>query len=160
MRKTKIILWWRNSSWVGCVFWKCQKYEFWKIDFLHIGLKADTARYRCRMNVVESALEKVWIRVYDHKIFDSRDDWKFLSGQNFRCVWPKKLRNRLFQILIFCFHEASLGLDLRRYACAMDMADSAFERVDVGLFKRGIDYDVGGVCIALRRKYCCWICGH
>ena len=43
-----------------------------------------------------------------------------------------------------------MGLDLRRYACATGMADSAFERVDVGLFKRGIDYDVGGVCIALR----------
>ena len=45
-----------------------------------------------------------------------------------------------------------MGLDLRRYACAMDMADSAFERVDVGLFKRGTDYDIGGTCIALRRK--------
>ena len=43
----------------------------------------------------------------------------------------------------FCFHEASLGLDLRRYACAMNMVDSAFERVDVGLFKRDIDYDIG-----------------
>jgi len=37
-----------------------------------------------------------------------------------------------------------LGLDLRRYACAMNMADSAFERVDVGLFSRGI----GGVVVA------------
>ena len=48
-----------------------------------------------------------------------------------------------------------MGLDLRRYACAMDMVDSAFERIDVGLFKPGIDYDVGGTCIALRRKYFC-----
>ena len=31
-----------------------------------------------------------------------------------------------------------MGLDLRRYACAMNMADSAFEKVDVGLFSRGI----------------------
>ena len=29
------------------------------------------------------------------------------------------------------------------------MADSAFERADTRLFKHGIDYDVGGVCIAL-----------
>ena len=29
------------------------------------------------------------------------------------------------------------------------MADTAFEKVDVGLFKRGIDYDVGGAFIAL-----------
>ena len=43
-----------------------------------------------------------------------------------------------------------MGLDLRRYACAMDMADSAFERVDVGLFKRGIDNDIDGTRIALR----------
>ena len=32
------------------------------------------------------------------------------------------------------------------------MADSAFERVDIGLFKRGMDDDVGGVCIALERN--------
>ena len=42
-----------------------------------------------------------------------------------------------------------MRIDLRRYACGMVMADSAFERVDVGLFKRVIDYDVGGVYIAL-----------
>ena len=29
----------------------------------------DAARYRCRMNVVESALERVWISVYNHKMF-------------------------------------------------------------------------------------------
>ena len=34
----------------------------------------------------------------------------------------------------------------------MVMADSAFERVDVRLFKRGIDYDVGGARIALWRN--------
>ena len=42
-----------------------------------------------------------------------------------------------------------MGLDLRRYACGMVMSDSAFERVDVVLFKRSIDYDVSGACIAL-----------
>ena len=31
----------------------------------------------------------------------------------------------------------------------MDMVDSAFERVDVGLFKCGIDYGVGSARIAL-----------
>ena len=66
--------------------------------------------------------------------------------------FTKKLRNQLFQILMFCFREASLGLDLRRYGCAMDMADSAFKRVDVELFKSGIDYDVGGTFITLHRK--------
>ena len=45
-----------------------------------------------------------------------------------------------------------MGLDLRRYACGMVMVDSAFERVDVGLFKHGIDYDVGGACVALSRN--------
>ena len=34
----------------------------------------------------------------------------------------------------------------------MDMVDSAFERVDVGLFKRGIDYDVGGTFITPHGK--------
>ena len=29
------------------------------------------------------------------------------------------------------------------------MVDNAFERIDVGLFKHGIDYDVSGACIAL-----------
>ena len=32
------------------------------------------------------------------------------------------------------------------------MADSAFEREDMRLFKRGMDHDVGGVCIALERN--------
>ena len=50
----------------------------------------------------------------------------------------KNLKNLLFPILKFCFHEACLGVDLRRCACAMNMADSAFEKVDVGLFSRGI----------------------
>ena len=45
-----------------------------------------------------------------------------------------------------------MGLDLRRYACGMVMADSAFERVDVRLFKHGIDYDVGGACVAISRN--------
>ena len=152
MRKTKIILWWRNSSWVGCVFWKCQKQEFWNFDFLHVGLKVDAARYRCRMNVVESALERVSIRVYNHKMFCNKDGWNFLSGQKFRCVWSEKLEILLFQNVEFCFHETCLGLDLRRYACAMDMVDSAFERIDVGLFKPGIDYNVGGTFIALHQK--------
>ena len=48
------------------------------------------------------------------------------------------MRNRLFHILEFCFHEACLGLNLRRYACAMNMADSALEMLDVTLFSRGI----------------------
>ena len=54
------------------------------------------------------------------------------------------MRNRLFHILEFCFHEACLGVDLRRYACAMNMADSALEMLDVTLFSRGI----GGVVVA------------
>ena len=152
MKKSKILLWWRNSSWVGCVFLKSQNHEFWKIAFLHVGLKVDTAWCRCRMNVVERALERVWIKVYDHKIFDNMDGWKFLSGQKFRCVWPEKLKFWLFQNLKFCFHGSCLGLDLRRYACGMVMADSAFETVDVRLVKRGIDYGVGATCITLYRN--------
>ena len=34
----------------------------------------------------------------------------------------------------------------------MDMVDSAFERVDVGFLKPGIDYDVGGTFITLHGK--------
>ena len=45
-----------------------------------------------------------------------------------------------------------MGLDLRRYACGMIMADSAFERVDVWLFKHGINYDVGGTIITFHGK--------
>ena len=33
-----------------------------------ICLKVDTVRYRCRMNVIESALERAGARVCDHKI--------------------------------------------------------------------------------------------
>ena len=116
----------------------------------------DEARYRCRMNVVESALERVSIRVYNHKMFRNRNGWKFLSGQKFRCVWSEKLEILLFQNVEFCFHETCLGLDLRRYACAMDMVDSAFERIDVGLFKSGIDYNVRSTFVALQQKLIWW----
>ena len=42
-----------------------KKTKFENLTFSHVGLKADTARCRCRMNVVESALERVWTRVLD-----------------------------------------------------------------------------------------------
>ena len=58
----------------------------------------------------------------------------------------------------FFFHKATLGLDTRGYACAMDMVDSAFERGDVGLFKPGIDYAIGGKFITLRRKLFAGFC--
>ena len=51
--------------------------------------------------------------------------------------WMKKLKNRYFLILSFCFHEATLEADLGRYACDVDMVDSALERPDVALSKRG-----------------------
>ena len=41
----------------------------------------------------------------------------------------------------------------------MDMVDSAFERGDVGLFKPGIDYAIGGKFITLRRKHFAGFCG-
>ena len=58
---------------------KSQNHEFWKIAFLHVDLKADTARCGYRVNVVKRVLERVWIKVYDHKIFDNMDfsDRKF-----------------------------------------------------------------------------------
>ena len=59
-------MWWRSYSWVGCVFWKCQKDAICKSAFLHVGLKPDTTRYRCIMNIIESALETVWTRVYSN----------------------------------------------------------------------------------------------
>ena len=49
----------------------------------------------------------------------------------------KKLKNRYFLILSFCFHEATLEADLGRWACDVDMVDSALERLDVALSKRG-----------------------
>ena len=59
----------------------------------------------------------------------------------------------------FFFHKAILGLDPRGCACAMDMVDGAFERGDVGLFKPGIDYAIGGKFITLRRKHFAGFCG-
>ena len=37
----------------------------------------------------------------------------------------------------FCFQYVTLEEDLRRYACDVDMMDSALERPDVTLSKRG-----------------------
>ena len=50
----------------------------------------------------------------------------------------KKLRNRLFQILEFCFHDATLEADLARCGRSIDMVVSAFERVDVACFNPNI----------------------
>ena len=52
----------------------------------------------------------------------------------------KKLKNRYFLILSFCFHEATLEADLDRSGCAMDMVDSAFERVWSNVY----DHVMGG----------------
>ena len=43
----------------------------------------------------------------------------------------EKLQNQYFLILWFCFYEATLEVDFERQACAMNMVDSAFERVNV-----------------------------
>ncbi len=51
----------------------------------------------------------------------------------------RKLRNRLFQNLEFCIHDATLGADLARCGCRMDMVDGALERVDVACFNRNIE---------------------
>ena len=52
----------------------------------------------------------------------------------------RKLRNRLFQILEFCIHDATLGADLARSGCRMDMVDGALERVDVACFNPNIEF--------------------
>ena len=49
----------------------------------------------------------------------------------------KKLKNLYFLILSFCFHDVTLEADLERWACDVDMVDSALERPDVALFKHG-----------------------
>ena len=136
----KSTLWWRNSSWVGCVFWKPSNGEIWKFDFLRVCLKVDTVRYRCRMNVIESALERAGPRVCDHKkIWYQR--WLELSfWTELSMGLIRKLRNRLFQNLEFCIHDATLGADLARSGCRMDMVDGALERVDVACFNPNIEF--------------------
>ena len=52
----------------------------------------------------------------------------------------RKLRNRLFQNLEFCIHDATLGADLARSGCRMDMVDGALERVDVACFNPNIEF--------------------
>ena len=47
----------------------------------------------------------------------------------------KKLKNRYFLILSFCFHEATLQADLARSVCAMDMVDSALKTLGLTLLK-------------------------
>ena len=47
----------------------------------------------------------------------------------------KKLKNRYFLILSFCFHEATLEADLDRSVCAMDMVDSALKTLGLALLK-------------------------
>ena len=49
----------------------------------------------------------------------------------------RKLRNRLFQNLEFCIHDATLAADLASCGCRMDMVDGALKRSDVDVFKRG-----------------------
>ena len=135
----QLTLWWRNSSWVGCVFWKPPNWEIWKFDFLHVCLKVDTVRYRCRMNVIESALERAGPRVCDHKIvwYQGWLELSFWTELSMGLI--RKLRNRLFQNLEFCIHDATLGADLARCGCRMDMVDGALERVDVACFNPNIE---------------------
>ena len=50
----------------------------------------------------------------------------------------KKLKNRYFLILKFCFHEVTLEAGIGRWACDVDIVDSALEMMGIALFKCNI----------------------
>ena len=47
----------------------------------------------------------------------------------------KNLRNPIFQILKFCFHEVTFKANLARSECAMDMVDGALKTLGLALLK-------------------------
>ena len=51
----------------------------------------------------------------------------------------QKIKKSNFQNLEFCIHDATLGADLARSGCRMDMVDGALERVDVACFNPNIE---------------------
>ena len=50
-------------------------------------------------------------------------------------VLSKILKNPIFQILKFCFHEVTFKANLARSGCAMDMVDGALKALGLILSK-------------------------
>ena len=85
---------------------------------MHVGLKADTARCRCRMNVVERALERVWTKVYDQKIFDNMVFLKAgLNQQDYR-YWDPKTKGLDIDGMCEDLSNAPEGSVVLLHACA------------------------------------------
>ncbi len=88
--------------------------DFLDFAFLCATLKVDSARCTCRMDMVDSAFESLWSNLYDHVMFGSYGQLEYSLRIEISMGWMKKLKNRYFLILSFCFHEATLEADLGR----------------------------------------------
>ena len=77
-------------------------------------MKVYSARSTCRMDMVDSAFERVWSNVYDHVMFGWYGQLEYSLRIEISMGLMKKLKKRYFLILSFCFHEATLEADLGR----------------------------------------------
>ena len=88
--------------------------DFLDFAFLCATLKVDSAHCTCRMDIVDRAFERLWSNVYDHVMFGWYGQLEYSVRIEISMGWMKKLKNRYFLILSFCFHEATLEADLGR----------------------------------------------
>ena len=88
--------------------------DFLDFAFLCATLKVDSARFTCRMDMVDSAFERVWSNVYDHVMFGWYGQLEYSLRIEISMGLMKKLKNRYFLILSFCFHDVTLEADLGR----------------------------------------------
>ena len=88
--------------------------NFLDFAFVCATLKVDSARSVCRLDMVDSAFERVWSNVYDFIMFGWYGQLEYSLRIEISMGLMKKLKNRYFLILSFCFHEATLEADLGR----------------------------------------------
>ena len=88
--------------------------DFLDSVFLCAALKGNSASSTCRMDMIDSAFKRVWSNIYDHVMIGWYGQLEYSLRIEISMGLMKKLKNRYFLILSFCFHEATLDADLGR----------------------------------------------
>ena len=93
-----------------------------------------------RITMVDSALETLRPNVYPHVLNRSYGQLEISLSIEISMGLSKNLKNQIFQILKFCFHEVTFKANLARSECAMDMVDGALKTLGLSLLKHNYNY--------------------
>ena len=109
--------------------------DFPDFKILCVTLKVSSVCSTCRIGMSDSALETLRPKVYHHVLDGPYGRLEIFLSIELSMVLSKKIRNSLFLILEFCFHDAILKANLARFGCPMDMVDAALKTLGLALLK-------------------------